>query len=137
MSLYDIRDGAHTINRHGMTPFAKGFGLSKGVGNNNRKSCPALSEIPASGGLIASVQDGSSIQYYSGQKKKVSAPTGKILFSYLCGTNSARHTLMSKGFGFLSFWGNSGPVSGWKLTFLATVLLTMSITLVLRYLLLI
>ena len=32
------------------------------------------------------------------------------------------YALVPKSFGFLSFWGNSGPLSGRKLTFFTTVL---------------
>ncbi len=55
------------------------------------------------------------------QKVSFRPETGKIIFSYECRPNlfenSYRDRLIPKILGFFSFWGNSGPVSGRKLTF--------------------
>ena len=62
------------------------------------------------------------------QKESFRPETCKIIFSYRCGTiffapvyHGQSYSLVPKSFGFLSFWGNSGPLLGRKLTFLTTV----------------
>ncbi len=46
-------------------------------------------------------------------------------FLHHCIENSDRNRLVPKSFGFLSFWGNSGPISGRKLTFFYHCMLEM------------
>ena len=48
-----------------------------------------------------------------GRSKSTSIPWPNLSFF----ENSDRNRLVPKSFGFLPFWGNSGPVLGWKLTF--------------------
>ncbi len=82
--------------------------------------------------IVRSIHDIPLLQYtvyiYSAQKKETFCPeigkinffinVGKIVFASLYHGRSFEVVYVPKSFGFLSFWENSGPVSGQKVIYL-------------------